>query len=107
MYNYIVKGENNYSSEVPTNAGEYTVKATIAAKGNYESAEATELVMNTADRGTGYYATMGTVIKIRWEASESGSLCFYTEDGEKLTVNRGSSYIGFVKSSLHSSVKFN
>ncbi len=73
----------------------------------YESAEATELVMNTADRGTGYYATMGTVIKSRWEASESGSLCFYTEGGEKLTVNRGSSYIGFVKSSLHSSVKFN
>lgn len=73
----------------------------------YESAEATELVMNTDGKGVGYYLTQGTVINIRWEATDDGTLNFYTDSGERLTVNRGSSYIGFIKSSLHESVKFN
>lgn len=72
----------------------------------YESAEGSELVMNTGTSGAGYYATGGTAMKISWEAQADGSLIFRNEQGEKLTVNRGSSYIGFIKSSLFDTVKF-
>ena len=34
-YTYAVKGNNDFSATVPTNAGNYTVKATIAATTNY------------------------------------------------------------------------
>jgi len=40
-FTYATKGSTEFSSTVPTDAGEYTVKATIAAKGNYTAAEAT------------------------------------------------------------------
>ena len=40
-YSYAVRGTTNFSETVPTAAGEYTVKVTIAATGNYEAAEAT------------------------------------------------------------------
>ena len=59
----------------------------------YESASSSQMVMNTAGGGVGYYVTGGTVTAIRYEASLSGELAFYTEGGERLTVNRGTSYI--------------
>ncbi len=40
-YTYAVKGTTSYSSTVPTAAGTYTVKATIAETANYQGAEAT------------------------------------------------------------------
>ena len=40
-FTYSVKGVNNYSATVPTDAGVYTVKASIAAKGHYKAAEDT------------------------------------------------------------------
>ena len=40
-YAYAVKGGAEFSADVPTNAGEYTVKATIAATDNYNGGEAT------------------------------------------------------------------
>ena len=40
-YSYAVRGTTNFSETVPTAAGEYTVKVTIATTGNYEAAEAT------------------------------------------------------------------
>lgn len=40
-YLYAVKDSEEYSEEVPQNAGEYTVKAIIAANGNYNEATAT------------------------------------------------------------------
>jgi hypothetical protein len=71
----------------------------------YESASSSQMVMNTVGGGVGYYVTGGTVMAIRYEASVSGELTFFTESGEKLTINRGTSYIGFVKSSLADEVK--
>ena len=41
VYTYSVKGADAFSSTVPTDAGEYTVKAYIAATGDYAAAEAT------------------------------------------------------------------
>ena len=40
-YSYAVKGSSSYSAAVPTAAGTYTVKATIAETANYQAAEAT------------------------------------------------------------------
>lgn len=40
-YTYAVKGSSDFSATVPTEAGEYTVKATIAATDNYKEATAT------------------------------------------------------------------
>ena len=71
----------------------------------YESADASQMVMNTVGAGSGYYLTGGTVRTIRYEASLDGEMIFYDESGEQLIVNRGTSYIGFVKSSLKGEVK--
>ncbi|MBQ3265057.1 MAG: dockerin type I repeat-containing protein [Ruminococcus sp.] len=40
-YTYAVKGSDEFTETVPTTAGEYTVKATIAETDNYNSEEAT------------------------------------------------------------------
>jgi hypothetical protein len=64
-YSYSVKGENNYSATVPTDAGDYTVKVTIAAKGNYESVEATkDFTISPKSLGDGKDAAEGIDIKM-------------------------------------------
>ena len=40
-YTYAVKGSDEFSDTVPTNAGDYTVKASVAATSNYKAATAT------------------------------------------------------------------
>ena len=40
-YSYAAKGTNDFYDTVPTNAGSYTVKATIAESANYQGGEAT------------------------------------------------------------------
>lgn len=40
-YTYAVKGSSDYSATVPTAAGDYTVKATVAATNNYNGGEDT------------------------------------------------------------------
>ena len=71
----------------------------------YETEEHTQLIIDTYTSGTGIYATMGKYVQITWERDESGNLVFYNSSGEKLTVNRGSSYIAFVKASAKSTVQ--
>ena len=41
IYTYAVKGSNEYTEIVPTQAGEYTVKAVVAVSSNYEGEVAT------------------------------------------------------------------
>ncbi len=71
----------------------------------YEGAENTEMVMNTIGEGTGYYISCGMGQKITWRSDVSGKMTFFNESGEKLTVNRGSSYFGFMKSAKLEDVK--
>ena len=40
-YTYAAKGSTDFSATVPTNAGDYTVKATVAETDNYNGGEAT------------------------------------------------------------------
>ena len=71
----------------------------------YENADGSSMIMNTVGGGVGYYLTGGTLTKISWESTLSGSMTFHTEDGQPLTVNRGTSYIGIKKSSKIADVK--
>lgn len=72
----------------------------------YEDEEGSELVMNTIGNGKGVYFTGGTAKNIKWSADPLGNMTFYDESDNQLSVNRGSVYIGFVKSANASSVKF-
>ncbi len=65
----------------------------------YDNSECSQMVMDTIGKGYGYYFTEGAVCHISWVGSGDSTLCFYTEDGERLTANRGCTYISFVKSS--------
>ena len=69
----------------------------------YESSDFTECVLDTTSGGTGIYASRGTVQQISWEFTE-GKLTFKDETGSQLIVNRGSSFISYVKSSERPSV---
>ena len=71
----------------------------------YETADGTELIPKTDGSGTGYYLTAGGYTEIKW-VSEDGELTFYDADDNKLRINRGSSYISFVKSSLADLITF-
>lgn len=71
----------------------------------HETEDSTQLILDTYSSGTGLYATMGEYVEITWEKDTSGNLVFYNSDGEKLTVNRGTSYIAFAKASYKSAVK--
>lgn len=72
----------------------------------YETEESTQLILDTYSSGSGIYAYGGKCTEIRWERDYSGNLVFYNSDNERLTINRGTSYISFVKASAKSSVKF-
>ena len=72
----------------------------------YDNVNGTRLVMNTIGSGDGYYFTNGTVIEIKWSSSLEGNLSFTLTDGSPLVINRGSSYIAYVKTSAQSSVVY-
>ena len=72
----------------------------------YERADTTELVLETNNSGLGYYFTNGSMIKFNWETDSNGNLQFKDLSGEKLTINRGNSYIAFYKSTQKNSVTY-
>lgn len=71
----------------------------------YETSDSTQLILDTLSGGKGAYISNGTMISITWAVDSSGNLIFSTVEGSKLTINRGTSYIAFAKSSGESSVK--
>ena len=72
----------------------------------YDYFDCNQTVIDTIGSGKGYYFTNGSVTEIRWTATSTGILNFYSPTGEKLTINRGNSYIGYVKSSRYDHVIF-
>ncbi len=73
----------------------------------YELSCGTETVTDTAGGGTGYYISGGTLTEIRWSIDQYGNMIFKDLDSNKLTVNRGNSYIAFYKASESTKVVFN
>ena len=71
----------------------------------YETDEYTETVLDL-DCGEGLYFTRGTVYKISWTRTENGTIELLDEFGNSLKVNRGRSYISFVKASMKTSVEY-
>ena len=69
--------------------------------------EGSEMVIDITSGGRGYYATKGTYMEITWGLNEYGDLCFFSLDGEILTVNPGNSYVSYYKVTESESVKFN
>ena len=69
----------------------------------YESADYSELVLDTMGTGRGYYIADGVATEITWQ-NENGVTTFKKMNGEKLTVSAGESYIGFLKSSERTSL---
>ena len=71
----------------------------------HETSSSTQMILDTTTSGKGSYFCNGTAINISWSIDDSGDMIFYDGNGNKLTVNRGTSYIAFVKSSNESAVK--
>ncbi len=65
----------------------------------YESENSSEMIMNTIGSGKGVYISEGMAQNITWTADPLGNITFYNELSEQLTINRGTSYIAFAKSS--------
>ena len=72
----------------------------------YEMSSGIETVVNTASKGGGYYVSNGTLTEIKWSVDNNGQMIFKDLSGEKLVVNRGTSYIGYYKASDANSVIF-
>ena len=63
----------------------------------YEGADGSTLELNLSNGGSGYYCYGGMAQQITWTMDENNHMSFYDAGGQLLTVNRGNSYIGFVK----------
>ncbi len=72
----------------------------------YDNSDYSQMIMDTVGEGKGYYFSEGVAIEINWVGTADGVLTFYSPDGEKLTANRGKTYISFVKSSKIEGVSF-
>lgn len=90
--------------------GEYisfsNVLVLFADATTYEKSNGTETVIDMASGGKGYYATSGMLTEINWKTDSEGKMTLFTLDGNRLTVNRGTSYFGFFKSSGLDNVEF-
>ena len=72
----------------------------------YETADSTELILDTQSGGSGYYIREGNAVSISWCTKEDGTIEFYNSDGTRLAIKSGTSYIAFAKSSQASLAKF-
>ena len=104
-YNYI-KNEMPIVDALNASIVEYDNAFILLADSvTYESAVGTSIIMKTNESGRGYYLTKGSYTEIKWVA-EGNTMTFYDANDNKLTVNRGSSYIAFVKSARAQLISF-
>ena len=71
----------------------------------YETASKTQLIMDTAGGGGGYYLNGGVAQKITWSTSDAGALIMLDDAGQTLAIEPGSTYIAFAKSSQSAMTK--
>ncbi len=72
----------------------------------YDNSQCAQMVMDTIGGGSGYYFTRGGICEINWSATAEGVMKFSLPDGKDLTINRGSVYISFLKSSMKKKISF-
>lgn len=66
----------------------------------YETENAIQTVYQTTSSGKGLYLTGGGYMTIRWSVDANGVMTFLDDSGMKLSINRGTTYISYTKSSL-------
>jgi len=71
----------------------------------HETENGATLDLSVAEGGSGIWCSQGTWQSITWSMSEDGTMQFYDSNHEIITVNRGKSYIGFMKASMTQAVK--
>lgn len=105
-YTYL-KNNNTLTDALNGKALEFTNCLVLFADSIvYDNSNCNQMVMDTIGSGRGYCLTGGSVTEIRWTSTAGGIFTFYTTEGEKLTVNRGNTYISFLKSSRFEYVTF-
>jgi hypothetical protein len=62
----------------------------------YEREDGKSLDLVIEDGGSGYYMSNGGYERITWSRTADGTLRFYDAQGNILSINRGTSYIGMV-----------
>ena len=72
----------------------------------YETAYGTESIVKNETSGTGYYFSNGTLTEIKWNVDSNENMSFKDLNGKRLIVNRGTSFIGYYKSSEADAVSF-
>lgn len=64
----------------------------------YYASDAMSYTLDTASGGSGFCYTGGGTISVSWSCDENGTVVFRRADtGEKLTLNRGKTYIAMLK----------
>ena len=71
----------------------------------HENASGSTVDINVEQGGSGIWCSNGLMQNISWCFDEQGKMIFYDAEGECLTINRGTTYIGFMKSSMSNAVK--
>lgn len=77
-----------------------------AASLTYETESKKSLDLDMEEGGSGYYLSHGTVTNFTWQRAEDGTMDFYDASGNRLVVNRGTSYMGFVTAGAKDSISF-
>ena len=111
-YNAATKSYALYKSSVEkidplnaTTASFDNVFILFADSTTYERSSGIQTVIETSTSGSGYYCTGGDAKEIRWHASD-GNITFEDLDGNPLICNRGTTYMGYFKSSAMDGVRF-
>ena len=97
IYDNVIKISDAINGKFPTFVNCLVL---FADSTTYDKQSGTTMIMDTIGGGTGYYFTNGSFTQITWESTNEGVMSFYNTDGEKLIMNRGSTYISYFKSSL-------
>ena len=71
----------------------------------HETANGTTIDLHLENGGEGVWCSEGMQQSIFWNINEDGNVQFFDSNGSILTVNRGTSYIGFMKASMPSALK--
>lgn len=81
-YSYAVGDSTSYTSGLPTNAGTYTIKASVAANGNYTAADSTNMLALTIGKAQGTLTVQETSIEKTFGDAEFSLNCSTNGDGK-------------------------
>ena len=102
---FLEKNSSKMSDMATSSAVDFTNCFVLFADSvTYENQSSTQMVLSTMGHGTGYYFTKGTAKQITWSLSEDGRLVFLDDTSNELIVNKGKTFISFVKSSQISDI---